>query len=142
MAIIVEPGTETTQYELNRGKTAFSNLTQEQQSRLRTAIERSDLTFLFGATELLKKMIMKNEDSILKQLPDHLKAGLLSGNYYEMDTSFIKRYAEGTLDKRNTYLLDYCEIRVKGDSLPLISANAERDTKPIQEREKEDGKGS
>lgn len=85
--------------------------------RFRNAIRDDEATFIFVPSSLLKEKLIRQDDPLLTALPIGMAEHILScpqGSGIATDAELILQYLEGTIDKKNAYILSLGEIRVIG----------------------------
>jgi len=97
-------------------KDSFKNLNKAFEDAV-----KGEINFIACAGENLKKIIINNTHPNIIDLPDKVKAVFLENKAYVLHPWMIKRYIEGRLDEKNTFILDLCDIRVLGTN---VSKNA------------------
>ena len=81
-------------------------------NKLNEVFKHQELNIAFFATPQLKEMIMQNKHPIIQQLPDTYKGILLAGEGYLITKQMVYKWIEGTLDQRQTFMLNHGDIRV------------------------------
>lgn len=66
------------------------------------------------AGQTLLSMLVKDEHPNIKELPWQIKTELLAGRGWLLERDLVTRYANKTLDEKNSFLLKHGEIRVFG----------------------------
>jgi hypothetical protein len=96
---------------------------KEQLSILKSRLTQRDIPFKFTPSGRLSELILKNEHPNVKSLPIAYKALFLKGEPVVIQSQMIIDYIEGTLDKKNKWLLDNGEITCVDNSIIIIKEN-------------------
>jgi hypothetical protein len=82
---------------------------------------KGNINFIAYAGDDLKKIIINNVHPNIIDLPDKVKAVFLENKAYVLHPWMIKRYIEGRLDEKNTFILNLCDIRVIGTDIIKVA---------------------
>lgn len=104
------------------GPIDLSALSSEQKTKLANAINNDPtVEFFIVATDNLRNFIIKGHP-VASQLPKIWAQTFLEGKGIRIEKSMVKFWIEGKLDKRNTFVLNNCEIRVETTFQKLVES--------------------
>lgn len=87
-------------------------------SKILEILKRPDIEFVLVALPSLKELIAKNEHPYVVTIPDKHKAAFLQsgdGIGVAVDRELVVKHYDGTIDLRQKFILDHCDIRVTGN---------------------------
>jgi len=100
----------------------FEDITNEERQKIVNAVKDKKAQFIFIPSRDLKDKIAKGGDPMLGQLPEGMPAILLGcpdGKGISLSPNLVIKIVNGTIDKRNSYLLSLGEVIVKGDIISI-----------------------
>lgn len=107
------------------GPVDLSVLSSEQKQKVINAIESDAVEFFIIATDNLKNLILKGHP-IASQLPKVWAATFLEGKGIRIEKSLVKFWVQGSLDYRNAFILNNCEIRVEGSLSKIVESKTNK----------------
>lgn len=86
---------------------------QEKMAEIKKFIFDEKVVLVFIPSKELQTMIAQNDNQIAKDMPKDRKIELLSGHGIPIQKEMIYKWLTGKLDKRNQFILERGEIRIK-----------------------------
>lgn len=84
--------------------------------KIRNAINSDDVEFYFLPNARLKDTILQNVHPIIKELPQENKVTFLEGKGMYISKDMVLKFIDGSIDKKNKFILESGEIRVINNS--------------------------
>ena len=81
-------------------------------AKIKALINRKDLTIFIAGTPEFINMLILDTHPIAKQIPKKFKDVLIQGNGIRIQKKMVSDWIDGTLDVRNAFVLQNCDIRV------------------------------
>lgn len=83
--------------------------------KIKDLLSKENIHIFFVASPALIDAIVKDENPLVKGLPNSHKEILISGDGLKISSSLVLKWIDGTLDEKNKFILSNGDIRVEED---------------------------
>ncbi|MFA5600239.1 MAG: hypothetical protein WDA06_06535 [Phenylobacterium sp.] len=92
---------------------------RQNSARIKEILFRKDVKVFFVASPFLRSLLVKGDDPMIAGLAAAFKAPLIEGKGLLIQKRMVLDYIEGTLNEKNTFILNHGDIRILDDGFNL-----------------------